>query len=276
MPANTRPQLSVEQIIRQAGASEKAAAEVAAILRRRKTTELMDAIRKTKRIGSVDASEARRWITAQLIERIGRPAVVTFEQRAANEANEQTIEARNARQGDIYVTREDRLYTRRKITRVQHRLKRRARGNRAVRPHNADARRRAVDRRGAPRVAVRNPGPQRSPGRLPRPSQQRSRSARGVEPDRLRRCRLRVRGRLDYPRRGRRPLLHRRPRGAAIPHRGAGSSHRRACQAQKVRCSPTGGRSTARRSCSSKTGASSAWPRMAAAFPPHAPLSLTR
>lgn len=121
MPANTTPQRSVEQIIRQGRASKKAAAEVAAILRRRKTTELMDDYRETKRIGSVDASEARRWITAELIERIGRPAVVTFEQRAANEANEQTIEARDAHQGDIYVTRENRLYTRRKITRVQHR-----------------------------------------------------------------------------------------------------------------------------------------------------------
>lgn len=121
MPANTRPQLSVEQIIREGGASAEAAAEVAAILKRRKTTELMDDYRETQRIGGVDASEARRWLIAELIERIGRSAVVAFELRAANEANEQTIAARDVREGDIYVIREDRLYTRRRITRVQYR-----------------------------------------------------------------------------------------------------------------------------------------------------------
>jgi hypothetical protein len=46
-------------------------------------------------------------------------AAVAFERRAANEAKERTIEARDAREGDIYVTRESRLYDRREITNVK-------------------------------------------------------------------------------------------------------------------------------------------------------------
>jgi hypothetical protein len=88
------------------------------ILKARKTTQLMDDYREAKRLGNLDGHEARRWITAELIHRIGREAVVAFEQRVQNEAKEVTIEARKAREGDIYVTRENRLYTRRRVIRA--------------------------------------------------------------------------------------------------------------------------------------------------------------
>jgi hypothetical protein len=109
----------VEQIIRQGGASENVAAEVTATLKNRKTTELMDDYRATKRIGGEFASEVRRWITAELIDRIGREAVVAFEQRAANEAKERAIKARDARKGDVYVTRGSGLYVRREVMDVK-------------------------------------------------------------------------------------------------------------------------------------------------------------
>jgi hypothetical protein len=111
----------VEQIIRQGGASEKVAADVAATLKSRKTTELMDDYRETKRIGGEYAGEVRRWITAELIERIGREAVIAFEQRAANQAKERTIKARDIHKGDIYVTCGNGLYVRREIVAVSTR-----------------------------------------------------------------------------------------------------------------------------------------------------------
>jgi hypothetical protein len=71
------------------------------------------------RIGGEIAVEVRRWITAELIDRIGREAVVTFEQRAANEVKERAIQAREARSGDVYVTRDNGLYVRREVVDVK-------------------------------------------------------------------------------------------------------------------------------------------------------------
>jgi hypothetical protein len=120
MSTRPKPRPSIEQIIRGGSPSEQYAALAAATLKGRKTTELMDLYREAKRIGSIDASEARRWITVELLKRLPRSAVIAFEDRVANEMNERAIEAR---EGDIYVTREGGLYTRQKIVRVQHRRK---------------------------------------------------------------------------------------------------------------------------------------------------------
>ncbi len=108
----------VEEIIQQGGGDARLIAQAAATLKARSTTELMDDYRETQRIGGEPASEVRRWITAELIDRIGREAVVAFESRAANEANECEILARDARKGDIYMTRGDGLYVRREIVAV--------------------------------------------------------------------------------------------------------------------------------------------------------------
>lgn len=108
----------VEEIIQQSGGDAHLAARAAATLKARGTTELMDDYRETQRIGSETASVVRRWITAELIDRIGREAVIAFESRAANEANERAIVARDAREGDIYVTRDNGLYVRREIVAV--------------------------------------------------------------------------------------------------------------------------------------------------------------
>ena len=97
-------------------------ASASELLKARKTTQLMDDYREARRVGTLDAHEARRWITVELIDRLGRPAVVAFERRLENEAKERTIEASEARKGDIYVTREDSLYDRREITTVSPRL----------------------------------------------------------------------------------------------------------------------------------------------------------
>lgn len=105
----------VEEIIQQSGGDARLIARAAATLKARSTTELMDDYRETQRIGGDAASEVRRWITAELIDRIGCEAVVAFEARAANEAKEREITAREARKGDIYVTRVDGLYTRQEI-----------------------------------------------------------------------------------------------------------------------------------------------------------------
>jgi hypothetical protein len=121
MSTRPKPQPSVEQIIRGGSPNHEYAALAAATLKSRKTTELMALYREAKRKGGVDASEARRWITAELLDRLPRSTVVKFEERVANELNERTIEAREAREGDIYVTRENRLYERREIVHVQHR-----------------------------------------------------------------------------------------------------------------------------------------------------------
>jgi hypothetical protein len=111
--------LWIERIIRQEDSSEKVVAGVAALLKTRMTTWLMDDYRAAQRIGGEFASEVRRWITAELIHRIGREAVVAFEQRAANEVKERAITAREARKGDVYVTRDNGLYDRREITNVK-------------------------------------------------------------------------------------------------------------------------------------------------------------
>lgn len=108
----------VEEIIQQGGGDAHLVAQAAATLKDRTTTELMDDYRETQRIGGESASEVRRWITAELIDRIGREAVIAFESRAANEANERAILARDARKGDIYVTRGNGLYVRREIVAV--------------------------------------------------------------------------------------------------------------------------------------------------------------
>lgn len=108
----------VEEIIQQGGGNARLIAQAAATLKARTTTELMDDYRETQRIGGASASEVRRWITAELIDRIGREAVVAFESRAANEAKERAILARDARKGDIYVTRGNGLYVRREIVAV--------------------------------------------------------------------------------------------------------------------------------------------------------------
>jgi hypothetical protein len=108
----------VEEIIKQGGGDALLIAQAAATLKARRTTELMDDYRETRRIGEESASEVRRWITAELIDRIGREAVVAFEARAANEANEQIITADEARAGDMLVTRHKGLYERRPIEKV--------------------------------------------------------------------------------------------------------------------------------------------------------------
>jgi hypothetical protein len=111
--------LWIERIVQQGGASEKVAAGIAALLKTRMTTWLMDDYRATKQIGGEFASEVCRWITAELVDRIGREAVAAFEQRAANEAKEHTIKARDARKGDVYVTRGNGLCVRREVVEVK-------------------------------------------------------------------------------------------------------------------------------------------------------------
>jgi hypothetical protein len=100
------------------GASDEPPEEIAFMLRHRVPTQLMDDYRETQRIGGEDARKVRRWITTELTANLGREAVIAFEQRAANEANECTINARDAREGDVYVTRGNGLYVRRSITDV--------------------------------------------------------------------------------------------------------------------------------------------------------------
>ncbi len=108
----------VEEIIRQGGGDEVLVARAAAMLKTRSTSELMGDYRETQRVGGYYAGEVRRWITAELIDRIGREAVIAFEERAANEVKEQIITADEARAGDVLVTRHKGLYERRPIEKV--------------------------------------------------------------------------------------------------------------------------------------------------------------
>ncbi|HWJ51513.1 MAG TPA: hypothetical protein VNR42_10855 [Solirubrobacteraceae bacterium] len=100
-------------------ASAEPPEEIAFILGHRVPTQLMDDYRETQRVGGEDARKVRRWITAELIGRLGPEAVAVFEQRAANEAKERTIKARDARKGDVYVTRGGGLYMRRQVVEVK-------------------------------------------------------------------------------------------------------------------------------------------------------------
>ncbi len=111
--------VAVERIIAHVahgGASAGPPEEIAFMLSRRVPTQLMDDYRETQRIGGEDARKVRRWITTELTANLGREAVLAFEQRAANEAKERAINARDARKGDVYVTRGNCLYVRRSIT----------------------------------------------------------------------------------------------------------------------------------------------------------------
>jgi hypothetical protein len=110
--------VAVERIIAHiahGGASVDPPEEIAFTLSHRVPTQLMDDYRETQRIGDDDARKVRRWITAELIDRLGPEAVAAFEHRVANEAKERTIKARDARKGDVYVTRGSGLYVRREV-----------------------------------------------------------------------------------------------------------------------------------------------------------------
>jgi hypothetical protein len=110
--------LWIEPIIRQGAASENVASGVRDLLKTRMTSWLMDDYRAAKQIGGEFASEVCGWITTELARRIGEDAVAAFEERAANEAKERTINACDARIGDIYITRGERRYVRREIVKV--------------------------------------------------------------------------------------------------------------------------------------------------------------
>lgn len=113
--------VAVERIIAHIAhgdASAEPPEEIAFMLSHRMPTQLMDDYRETQRVGGEDARKVRRWITTELAANLGREAVLAFEQRAANEAKERAINARDARKGDVYVTRGNGLYVRRSITDV--------------------------------------------------------------------------------------------------------------------------------------------------------------
>jgi len=54
--------------------------EVAKTLKSRTLTQLCDDYRETRRIGTEDATEARRWITVEMLSRMGRKAFMIWEQ----------------------------------------------------------------------------------------------------------------------------------------------------------------------------------------------------
>lgn len=113
--------VAVERLIAHIACGSASAAppeEIAFILSHRVPTQLMDDYRETQRIGNETAMKLRGWITAELIDNLGSEAVVAFEHRAANEAKERPIAARDARKGDVYVTRGNGLYARREIVAV--------------------------------------------------------------------------------------------------------------------------------------------------------------
>lgn len=111
----------VEEVIRESGGDDVLVARVVEILNARSTTELMDDYRETLRTAGYDASQARRWITAELTQRIGRDSVIEFEARAPHQDKEREITARDARKGDIYVSRLDGHYTRSEIISIRYR-----------------------------------------------------------------------------------------------------------------------------------------------------------